>query len=284
MNFGGHQSFHLRDQWLSKGMRRLESAPKDFWDTEKAMEEWGVGKNMAESIKYWLKAAQLIKIEAGAAVFSETAQKILKKDPYLERDGSLFLIHYQIASNKKEGTAWNWFFNHFSATEFDRESPKDQFFAYIQAQTDKAIKEKTLEKDLNCLLRMYQAVEWKGAQNPETENPSPFAKYGWIEKKGEGFIRNKLNVSDMNPHIFAFMLYIFWREGLSRPPSSRLEDFSLKENSPGRIFRFSLEEMSDLADICSKENYLSYSRTGGYYIVRPDENRMKKALDNFFRE
>ena len=265
-------------------MRRTAAAPKDVWNTEKAMEDWGVGKNMAESIKYWLKATQLIKSEAGGGVvLSETAQKILKQDPYLESDGSLFLIHYQIASNPNEGVAWNWFFNHFSATEFDRESLKTQFSAYIQAQTDKPLTNQTLEKDLNCLLRMYQTVEWKGAENPETENPSPFAKYGWIEKKGEIFVRNKTPLSDMNVHIFAFMLSLFWRESLGRPPSVRLEDFSLKENSPGRIFRFSLEEMSDLADRCSKEKYLNYSRTGGYFIVRPDENRLKKALDNFYK-
>ena len=288
MKFGGHQSFHLRDQWLSKGIRYIKSASKNFSNEGKpapsAMEELGVGKNMAESIKYWLKATKLIESAAGGFVLSETAQKILKKDPYFELDGTLFLIHYLLAGNKNEGTAWHWFFNCFSAMEFDRESLKNQFSAYIQIQTNKTVKDKTLEKDLNCLLRMYQAVEWTGKKNPETETPSPFTKYGWLEKRGEGFIRNKLNIADMNVHIFAFILYIFWKEGLNRTESVPLEDFFVKENSPGRIFCFSPEEMSDLVDMCSKEDYLDYSRTGGYFIVRPDKNRLKKALDNYYRE
>ena len=288
MKFGGHQSFHLRDQWLNKGIRWIESSPMDFLNTRKpaskAMEELGVGKNMVEAIKYWLRATKLIKSGTAGFALSKTAQKILKKDPYFELDGTLFLIHYLLASNKKEGTAWYWFFNHFSAMEFDRESLKNQFSAYIQTQTNKTIKDKTLEKDLNCLLRMYQTVEWTGRKNPETETPSPFTKYGWLEKKGEIFIRNKLNIADMNAHVFAFILYMFWKESLSCPESVQLEDFSLKENSPGRIFCFSLEEMSDLVDICSKEDYLNYSRTGGYLIVRPDENRLKKALDTYYRE
>ena len=289
MKFGGHQSFHLRDQWLHKGICWIRSTLKDFSNTgnpiEKAMEELGVGKNMVESIKYWLKATKLIRSRAaGGSALSEMAQKILKKDPYFELDGTLFLIHYLLTTNKDEGVAWHWFFNHFSAIEFDRESLKNQFSAYVQTQTDKTIKDKTLEKDLSCLLRMYQFVEWKGKKNPETETPSPFTKYGWIEKKGESFVRNKLNMDDMNTHIFAFMLYIFWKDTLGRPESVELEDFSLKENSPGRIFHFSLEEMSDLLDIASKEDYLNYSRTGGYFIVRPNGIHLKKALDNYYRE
>ena len=289
MKFGGHQSFHLREQWLYKGIFWIKSAPKGLSKDaaipiEKAMEELGVGKNMAESIKYWLKATKLIKNGANGWDLSKIAQKILKKDPYFELDGTLFLIHYLLASNKNEGSAWHWFFNHFSAKEFDREALQNQFSAYIQTQTNKMIKDKTLEKDLNCLLRMYQDAEWQGSQNPETKTPSPFTKYGWIEKKGENFIRNKLNIADISAHTFAFILYTFWKESLNQPKSASLEDFSLKENSPGRIFHFSLDEMSDLMDICSKENYLNYSKTGGYFIIRPNENCLKKALDNYYKE
>ncbi len=289
MRFGGHQSFHLREQWLHKGLRWIESAPGGFSSSgksaEKAMEYLGVGKNMAASIQYWLKAAQLVRQNSsGGFALSKTARKILQKDPCFELDGTLFLIHYLLASNKKEGAAWGWFFNNFSAMEFDRESLASQFSAYMRARTEKSVKDKTLEKELSCLLRMYQAAEWGGGKNPETESPSPFAKYGWIKKRGEGFVRNKLNIADMNPHVFAFILYIFWRGSLSRAKSLHLEDFALKENSPGRIFCFSLEEAGDLIDACSKRGCLDYSRTGGYFIVRPRESRLKKSLDNYYSE
>ena len=289
MKFGGHQSFHLREQWLPKGLFWAKSDPEAFMNTEKAMgramENLGVGKNMAESIKYWLKASQLVEAGANGPALSKTARKILKEDPYFELDGTLFLIHYFLAANKTYGAAWHWFFNHFSARQFDRESLGNQFSAYVQAKAGKAAKEKTLEKDLTCLLRMYQAAEWAGRKNPETETPSPFTKYGWIEKKEGRFVKNKLSVSDMNVHVFAFILYVFWKKNLGRPESVQLEDLSLKEDSPGRIFCFSLEEMSDLADLCSKTaGYLDYSRTGGYFIVRPNEARLKKSLDSYYKE
>ena len=289
MKFGGHQGFHLRDQWLYQGIHWTNQSPSillnTLENTERAMQELGVGKNMVDSIRYWMKATNLIKSGDKGYVLTDIAQKILEKDPYFELDGTLFLTHYLLATNKKEATVWYWFFNHFSAQEFDKESLVNAFYSYMQIKTDKKIKDKTLEKDLNCLLRTYQAIDYINKNNPETENPSPFTKYGWIEKKGESFIRNQLNVIDFNIHIFAHILYIFWKEHLGQPETIKLEDLSVKENSIGRIFHFSLEDMAELVEICSKKtNYLNYSRTGGYFIIHPNETHLKKAFDNYYKE
>ena len=289
MKFGGHQSFHLRDQWLYKGIHWTEKSPQILLNnkknTEKAMQELGVGKNMVDSIRYWLKATRLIKTDIKGFALTDTADKILEKDPYFELDGTLFLIHYLLVTNKEEATTWYWFFNHFSANEFEKESLENAFSAYIQIKTNRKIKDTTLDKDLNCLLRMYQSIKWTGRKNPETETPSPFTKYGWIEKKGEKFVRNKSNINDFNIHIFAHILYIFWKNHLGQPESVKLEDLSIKENSLGRIFHFSLEEMNDLIEVCSKtQSYLNYSRTGGYFIIQPNGKSLKKSLDNYYKE
>ena len=284
VKFGGHQSFHLRDQWLYKGIYWADKSPQVLLNGQKAMQELGVGKNMVDSIRYWLKATRLIEDCQRSYALTDTAKTILKKDPYFELDGTLFLIHYLLTTNKEEATAWHWFFNHFSAREFDKESLINSFCSYVQIKTNRKVKDKTLEKDLNCLLRMYQAIEYTGKKNPETETPSPFTKYGWIEKKGEGFIRNKLSVNDFDIHIFAHIFYIFWKDYLCQPESIKLEDISLKENSIGHIFHFSLEEMAELIEFCSKQTkkYLTYYRTGGYFIIHPNKNYLKKALVNYY--
>ncbi len=289
MKFGGHQSFHLRDQWLSKGIYQANQSPQILLNSktkaEQTMQELGIGKNMVDSLKYWLRATHLITASREGFVLTKEAHKILQKDPYFELDGTLFLIHYLLTTNKEEATTWYWFFNHFSATEFEKLSLTNAFYSYIQIKSERKIKDSTLEKDLNCLLRMYQAVEYTGKKNPETETPSPFTKYGWIEKRGEGFIRNKLNINDLNMHVFSYILGLFWTNHLKQPESVRLEDLCLKENSPGRIFQLSLEEMNDFIDLCSRQsNYLNYSRSGGYLIVQFNNSALKKSLDNYYKE
>ena len=289
MKFGGHQSFHLRDQWLYKGIYWTNQSSQILLSKKegagKAMEKMGVGKNMVASIRYWLTAARLIRLSRTGFLLTSTARGILEKDPYFELDGTLFLIHYLIATNAEEAATWYWFFNYFSADEFEKESLENAFSAYIQIKTNKKIKDAVLNKDLSCLLRMYQSINWTGKKNPETENPSPFTKYGWIEKKGGKYIRNALNISDFNRHIFVHIFYIFWEKHLGKPEAVKLEDLSIKENSPGRIFRLSLEEMNDLIENASqKQAYLNYSRTGGYLIIQPNEANLKKALDNYYKE
>ena len=48
MQFGGHQSFHLRDQWLYKGIYWTNKSPQILLNnpknTQKAMQKLGVGK------------------------------------------------------------------------------------------------------------------------------------------------------------------------------------------------------------------------------------------------
>ena len=54
----GHESFVLRDGWLTKGLRAVENNPRVFSNNSGA-DALGVGTNMAKSIRYWMKTAGL---------------------------------------------------------------------------------------------------------------------------------------------------------------------------------------------------------------------------------
>jgi hypothetical protein len=43
-------------------------------------------------------------------------------DPYLEDPATLWLLHWQIASNRARATTWFWTFSHFHEPEFTREA------------------------------------------------------------------------------------------------------------------------------------------------------------------
>ena len=98
--FAGHETFHLRYGWLTKGFRALTKDPKIF-EKETATIELGVGKNMVNSIRYWLRACQIIENESynatkiGELIFNE------KKgyDRYLEDEATIWLLHWLIATN-----------------------------------------------------------------------------------------------------------------------------------------------------------------------------------------
>lgn len=49
-------------------------------------------------------------------------------DRYIEELGTLYLLHYRLASNKADATAWYYFFNEFNMSEFTR----DDFVEFLQ--------------------------------------------------------------------------------------------------------------------------------------------------------
>ncbi|MEA1968298.1 MAG: DUF4007 family protein, partial [Thermodesulfobacteriota bacterium] len=61
--FGRHESFQLRFGWLTKGFQAFEQDHNIFANDD-AVVTLGVGKNMVNSIRHWLRAAQLIKLDS----------------------------------------------------------------------------------------------------------------------------------------------------------------------------------------------------------------------------
>ena len=297
MKFGGHQSFYLKDGWLYKGLDLSNRRPEwldSSTPTPEVMQQLGVGKNMVLSIRYWLQATQLVTTQPvsqpstsrqptnpPAYKLSPMAHTILKHDPYFELDGTLFLLHYALATNKNTAPVWHWFFNQFSAAEFDKEALLNACCSYMQIHCEKSVQDKTVDKDLQCLLRMYQGMVYEGKKNPENNTPSPFNKYGWLEQRGGLYKRHKLYVDDFNTSIFAHLVGVFLNS-LGQAKSVSLEELCTKENSVGRVFNLSLEQTSELVE--KSQPYLNYSKTGGYFIVSPNKAKLKQALQNYYHQ
>lgn len=94
--FGRHETFSLRYGWLTKGFQAFKDN-NGIFNSDEATVQLGVGKNMVNSIRYWLRAAQMLEMshdgpqatEIGKAIFSEQGW-----DPYLEDEATLWLIHW----------------------------------------------------------------------------------------------------------------------------------------------------------------------------------------------
>src|SRR5436190_358163 len=89
--FSGHDSFQCRQFWLKKGFDYVRKG-KSFND-EDAVVELGVGKNMVTSIRFWMRAFNLI---SNDDILTEFAIKLFSDegyDPYLEDEASLWLLH-----------------------------------------------------------------------------------------------------------------------------------------------------------------------------------------------
>lgn len=159
--FGRHETFALRYSWLTKGFQAFKNNP-DIFTSDNATIELGVGKNMANSIRYWLRATQLIEDSASGFVATELGDCLLSSegfDPFLEDEATLWLIHWLLATNAEMSTAWYWFFNHFHKAEFTTLEAANTLADFVQNQLDGKHSENTVRHEISLILRMYCKVD-----------------------------------------------------------------------------------------------------------------------------
>ncbi len=156
--FGRHESFALRYGWLTKGFQEFHDNV-DIFSSPDSIVTLGVGKNMVNSIRHWLRAARLINITSDKKETTQLGLDIFSQngwDPYLEDEATIWLVHWLLASNPQHATAWYWFFNRFHKPEFTNQEVASSLASFATEQiTVKPPSTTTVKKDAAVLLRMY---------------------------------------------------------------------------------------------------------------------------------
>lgn len=188
MKFRAHDTFFIRKGWLSKGMKYVHSKPDVFVaKDENPMDVLGIGANMVKALRYWLQAVGLTEEpNSGKRVqtFTPLGQSVFTNDRYIEELGTLYLLHYRLSSNKTDATAWYYFFNEFTMSEFSR----DDFVDFLQRRirmedSDATVAIRSLNDDFSCIINTY-LPRYKTSPNrvaPESNIDCPFGELGLID-------------------------------------------------------------------------------------------------------
>ena len=155
LTFSGHDSFHCRHLWLKKGYEFVRNGNK--FSNEDAVIELGVGKNMVSAINFWLKAFGIIDKEGNLTEFANYIfNQETGKDPYIEDEATLWLLHYQLVTLNIAST-YNLIFNELRREKI--EFTKNNFMAFIMRKAEELeiapININTLSKDFEVLSKMY---------------------------------------------------------------------------------------------------------------------------------
>jgi hypothetical protein len=190
MGFSQHQSFYFRDRWLEKFLdfQSKSQNSKSSFDASNYY-KLGVGKNMFESMKFWVKVFDITNNDYELTEFGKVLQV---KDPLLLDNNSLSLLHYKLVTNKTDGPFWFWFFNIFSGGFLNKNDIylKENLFGWAEA-TFKRISTNSLKKDLLCFLQMYTAEE--NRLDPEDSIFSPFSKLKLIKETPLSVVKRNIN-------------------------------------------------------------------------------------------
>jgi hypothetical protein len=232
---------------------------------------------MVKALRYWLQAVRLTseppvgRKEQNLTPFGEI---VFENDPYIEEMGTLWLLHYQLATNQEEATAWYFFFNKFKLKEFTRDDFVLQLNNYIRMNGDE-VSERSLEEDYNCIINTYVP---RIKSNPEKVHPEsnidcPLGELGLIDivNKKEKLYKKSIPKKDsLHPLILLAVI-------VKQAKGEREVKISSIQNDPynaGRVFNLDIITLINLLYKIELMGYIKVNRTAGLDVVR-----IKQDLD-----
>jgi hypothetical protein len=236
--FAGHETFPLRLLWLKKAFDAVaEGAPSGTFQEQDAIARFGVGRNMASSMRYWALASRFFEETDKQIRPSALGALILADhgfDPYVEQAATVWLTHWHIACTAQMTTTAYYAFNALAAIEFDPATLIEELLVLVTTRGWRATRG-TLKRDVEVLLRSY--VRRGDALNEDAAEPL-LAELGLIREARLGgwyeFVRGpKPTLPD---GVFAYGLAQFWeRQGGSTALTA--EQICYAPGSPGRVFK-----------------------------------------------
>ena len=194
VSFGRNESFPLRFGWIAKGLKALNDDERIF-NREDATVILGVGKNMVASIRYWLQATGVAvrKRKTNALEPTPIGQIAFGNDgdPYLEDEGTIWLLHWLLATNPDHATAVYWFFNHFHKPKFTGVEVATALTDFVRHEVSSKVAVTTLKRDAQLVLRMYSRtmggtrMTLEDALDSPPRDAEPAAKVGWSKLAGD---------------------------------------------------------------------------------------------------
>ncbi len=258
--FSGHESFPFRYTWLYKGVAYCHQNP-DIFGQEDAMAVLGVGKNMVKSIRHWCIATKMLEemphhsgkrsqqlqpSELGTAIFLGKEAW----DPYLEDIGTLWLIHYLLATNPDKATTWYVAFNHIHFDGFTKESLEGSILEFLRSRKLPTPSKGTLKRDIDVFIRTYLPGKVSGKTGIEDAYDCPLIELGIIRQSAEQgtYTFNRGTQETLPDGIFAFCLSEFIRSTAPGRKTITFDELAYAPFSPGKVFKLSETSLSERLD------------------------------------
>ena len=268
LQFAGHETFTLRYGWLKKvfdAVYAIERAGNTdnstiFTDSE-SIADFGVGKNMVQSMRHWALATGIL---ASQSLDETTASRIAvtdlgrlifdeKGDPYLEHPGSLWILHWHLASLPGRATTWHWAFNELNEPSFDRDLLVSRLMMRIgllreaNRMKESRVTETTIRRDVECFVRTYLAKSFTGKGLHEENLESPLSELSLIQVMGigGGFQFRRGPKPTLPNEVFLYGLMEFWRKLYPTRREFSVEALTHDPGSPGRVFLLDEESVAE---------------------------------------
>lgn len=285
--FSGHESFSCRYAWLPKAVESLQDDPTVFSDIDQAMVRLGLGKNMVQSVRFWVQAMRVAEQAShGGLELSTFGRRIFSSaglDPHLEDITTLWLLHWQLCSHHDNPLfAWDFLFNRFNEPEIIRSNVL-AVFERESRQLARPLSRATLMQHFDVLMHTYVPTGGQKAEILEDNLDCPLVELGLIERIGQrvnsmdklepAFAFRREPKPTLTPGVFMLAIDDYWKRCRPNELTLTLQDLSTGAGSPGQVFKLPEDDIrTRLSHIEVQSNgVLIYSESAMFEHLRRSE-------------
>lgn len=251
--FSGHETFPLRQLWLKKAFDAVQGspyfgeAPKRIFSDEGAIVDFGVGKNMVSSIRFWALSCNVLEEHNDSYKVTPVADTIFNEfsglDPYCEHISTVWVIHWFLASTPDRTTTWYFLFNHIVQQVFDRELIGKALSSELERLKVK-IAQATLKRDVECCIRSY--VPRANSDSPEDLSEPLLGELGLIvHNSKDSFEFRRGAKRSLHDGIFGYALLDYWQRLEVSGSVMAFDRVAHDYGSPGRVFKIDESNISE---------------------------------------
>jgi len=291
--FVGHETFHLRQTWLSKGLSAIGTGSVNF-DDAGSHHELGIGINMLKSLAYWMQATRLARFtrvpkgQGRPFELTDIGKLVAAHDPYIEDIGTLWLIQRELASNKDLAPLWYWVFNLLRTREFTDETVLQGYSRFIEEEGPRRISGETVQRDFRCLKRTYASSSKKDRSSSREELlDCPLADLNLFKNSPvPGYYSLRVGAQTTIPLLIFGYSVLRYKEAYAEEQSTvSSDDLRWAPGSPGRTFCLDSASTLELLEVLDTEMHLlRLTRSEGISQVSfPTEQSAVSILERYYQ-
>lgn len=235
-------------------------------DKGNPMDILGIGANMVKSLRYWLQAVGLTSEPTSGKKYqtlTRFGEIIYENDRYIEEIGTLWFLHYKLATNEPDATAWYYFFNEFNRNEFNRDDFVKQISTYIMLNGSE-ISDRSLEDDFNCIINTYvpRIKSNPGKVHPESNIDCPLGELSLVDianKKAKIYKKSVPKLDSIHP-LVVLAAIVNQAKGEKQIKISSIQN---DKCNAGKVFNLDIITLTSLLNRIELMGYIKVIRTAG---------------------
>lgn len=281
----GNESFNIREGWLSKGLRFVEDGQISVFTKDDAILRLGIGSNMVKALRFWMQTTGLSTENISGRriqTLTKLGQLVLENDRYIERLNTMWLLHYNIATNHELATVWHLFFNKLESKVFSREDLFAELQLIFKSIYINYPTEKSLKDDCNNLIKFYFHDEELG--DPEDNLVCPFVTLGLIKNSGKKIFEK---ISPTRDKLESLIVFYGIVKALELNNMNQIKDGKIGINidelfgidaSPVKVFNLTRNRLNEYLDEIKRLGFIEINRAAGLNMIYIDEKYSSNVI------